>query len=269
MKKLPQTFLPPLLRLFAPFRGDPTFVSFVSFCKTSLSLSALALALVCTARAATTYTFNMDGINTTIPDGDLNGLQNSQTLSGVPGNIFDVNVTLNISGGFNGDYYAYLTHSGSRAVLLNRVGRTSTSNVGYPDAGFGPDASANKFTFDDQAGHDAHLYRTFSYTLNGSGQLTGQWQPDGRNIDPLSVGSAFDGASRSNLLGLFNGLDPNGLWTLYVADVSSGAEGMLMSWGMVIQVPEPSSAALALCALGAGVLSAAARRRSFRARSSR
>src|SRR5437867_9316147 len=143
-------------------------------------------------------------VNATIPDGDLNGYQNSQTVSGLSASISDVNVTLNISGGFNGDLYGYLYHNNTNAILLNRVGRSSTSSVGYPDAGFGPDASANSFTLDDQAGHDVHLYRTFSYSLNGSGQLTGQWQPDGRNLDPLSAGSSFDGAARSNLLGGFN-----------------------------------------------------------------
>jgi hypothetical protein len=133
--------------------------------------------------------------------------------------------------------------------------------VGYPDPGFGPDASANSFTLDDQAAHDVHLYRTFSYTLNGSGQLTGQWQPDGRGIDPLSIGSAFDGAARSNLLGGFNGLDGNGSWTLYLADVSSGGESTLVSWGLQITtVPEPGVATFAGAAL-AGVIWLAARRR--------
>ena len=32
-------------------------------------------------------------------------------------------MTLNLSGGWNGDLYAYLVHNSGFAVLLNRVGR--------------------------------------------------------------------------------------------------------------------------------------------------
>jgi len=44
---------------------------------------------------------------------------------------------------------------------------------------------------DDQAANNIHFYRRFGYALNGSGELTGTWQPGGRAIDPLSAGSAF------------------------------------------------------------------------------
>src|ERR1051325_5736450 len=118
----------------------------------------LALALGTTSLLAYDYTSSANGLNTTIPDGDLNGIQSSQTLSGLSGNVIDIDVTLNLSGGFNGDFYAYLYHNSVSAILLNRVGRTSSSSVGYPDAGFGPDALANSFLFNDQAGHDVHLY---------------------------------------------------------------------------------------------------------------
>jgi subtilisin-like proprotein convertase family protein len=188
-------------------------------------------------------------VNSVIPDGDFNGIQSSLSLSGIASPITDVNVTLTISGGFNGDFYAYLFHNGSSAILLNRVGRTASSGVGYPDAGFGLNASSALFTFDDQGGQDAHLYRTFPYTLNGSGQLTGTWQADGRAIDPLSAGSVFDSALRSNLLNVFNGADPNGTWSLYVADVSSGGEGTLVNWGLdITTVPEPGPTTLLILA---------------------
>jgi subtilisin-like proprotein convertase family protein len=199
-------------------------------------------------------------VNAIIPDGDLNGIQSSMTLSGLPNTISDVNVSLTISGGFNGDFYAYLLHGSTSAILLNRVGRTGSSDVGYPDSGFGTNASSTLFTFDDQGGQDVHLYRTFSYTLNLNGQLTGTWQADGRAIDPLSAGSVFDSASRSRMLNGFNGSDPNGSWTLYIADVSSGGEGTLANWGLSITaVPEPTAGALALT--GATLWFATRRRR--------
>jgi hypothetical protein len=156
-----------------------------------------------------------------------------------------LNVTLQISAGFNGDFYAFLTHDNTTAILLNRVGRNSSHQVGYPDSGFGPDAFANAFTLDDQAATDVHFYRNAAFALNGSGQLTGSWQPDGRTLDPLSAASAFDSATRSAPLSVFNGMDPNGLWTLYVADVSSGGEGTLASWGLQLTlVPEPATGGL-------------------------
>src|SRR2546423_205875 len=57
-----------------------------------------------------------------IPDGSLNGLSDTRTLSGISQpQISDVKVTLNLSGGYNGDLYAYLSHGSTGfAVLLNR-----------------------------------------------------------------------------------------------------------------------------------------------------
>src|SRR5882724_9275604 len=135
-----------------------------------LSISCL-FALACShSLTAATFTYP---VGATIPDGNLNGLQNSQFVTSLSGPITDLNVTLEISGGFNGDFYAFLTHDSATAILLNRVGRNSAHQVGYPDVGFGPNASANAFTLDDQAANDIHFYRSFSFALNGNGQLTG------------------------------------------------------------------------------------------------
>src|SRR5262245_12759647 len=98
-----------------------------------------ALGLSFSSRADT-FTYS---VGATIPDGNLNGVQNSQVITGLSGPITDLNVTLQISGGFNGDFYAFLTHDNATVILLNRVGRNSTHQVGYPDAGFGPDTFAN------------------------------------------------------------------------------------------------------------------------------
>jgi len=208
------------------------------------SAALLALAVIASSVRANVFNYNFSAI---VPDGNLNGVQNSQSITGMLPYMTDVNVTLNINGGFNGDLYAFVTHNGKTAILLNRVGRTSSNGVGYSDAGFGPDASFNAFTLDDQAGHDVHLYHTGAFSVNGSAQVTGSWQPDARNIDPLSSPSAFDNANRFGTLSQFNGFDPNGTWTLFIADTSSGAESTIMSWGLQITaVPEPSAAYLAL-----------------------
>ncbi|PWU17790.1 MAG: PEP-CTERM sorting domain-containing protein [Verrucomicrobia bacterium] len=217
--------------------------------------SCLAVYLVAVAAftavlpGARAFTTTVNNINAPIPDGDLNGYQNSVTVSGLSGPVAHTSVMLDILGGFNGDYYAYLYHNGVSAILLNRVGLSGSNPAGYSDPGFGPNASANPFTLDDLAAVDVHRYQTLGASVNGAGQVTGLWQPDGRAIDPTSPGSVFDTAARSKLLGIFNGMDPNGVWTLYVVDASAGFQGTLVSWGLTV-VPEPGVGSLGLLAFG-------------------
>lgn len=211
------------------------------------------LALVCLAllpRASgqslydETYNFNP---NATIPDGDLNGLALSQNISTSSILSLDsVEVTINISGGFNGDYYAYLVHSTPGgtgfSILLNRVGRTSGNPDGYPDSGL-------TITFSGSAIDDIHLYR--NVTNPGGGALTlGTWSPDGRNVSPFAV---TDATPRTATLDSFNGLNANGTWTLFIADVAPLAQGTIVTWGLHLQgVPEPgtwAAGALAVFAL--------------------
>lgn len=173
-------------------------------------LLTLALAL----SAQTSYAFVYSTGNATIPDNDGNGYYNSQNVSGLSGVISDVNVSLTVSNGFNGDLYAWISHGTGVAVLLNRVGVSSSNAVGYADAGFGLDGQQNRFTLDDQAAQDVHFYHDVDSSLNPVRQLTGIWQPDGRSIDPGSSAGSFDTAPRSNMLSAFNSMDPNGQWTL-------------------------------------------------------
>src|SRR3954453_20849980 len=97
--------------------------------KRPLACLLLSLALIRSSLAVVSST--AINVNSIIPDGDLNGIQSSMTLSGLPNNITDINVTFTIAGGFNGDFYAYLFHNSTSAILLNRAGRTGSSNVGY------------------------------------------------------------------------------------------------------------------------------------------
>jgi subtilisin-like proprotein convertase family protein len=207
--------------------------------KRILAILAIIAALAPMARADFYTTTFSSG--SSIPDGSLIGMQDTRTLSGITFNsISDVDVRLTISGSWNGDLYGYLVHSSGFTVLLNRVGRTSSSSFGYSDGGF-------SVTFDDQASQtvDFHLYQTAA-GYNPT-QITGgtAWRPDGRNIDPASSGSTFDSTSPTALLSSFNGLNPNGTWTLFLADVSGGATSTLTSWGLDITgtaaVPEPPS----------------------------
>src|ERR1019366_9393677 len=86
-----------------------------------------------------------------------------------------------------------------------------------------------------------HPYQLGS-PIFSSGQLTGTWAPDGRNIDPQSSGSVFDAASPTADLSVFNNTSANGAWTLFIADLSGGGQSTLVSWGLtVVTVPEPQT----------------------------
>lgn len=164
-------------------------------------------------------------VNAPVPDGSSLGLASVLNVSTPMGVLSDVNVTLNISNGWNGDLFAYLVHDSGFAVLLNRAGKRATDPLGYDDSGF-------NVTLDDQAAADVHSYRL---TLNAShlvplgGPLTNAWQPDGRAVDPSLV---LDTDARTALLASFNGLNPNGEWVLFVQDDASGDTSTLVSWGL-------------------------------------
>lgn len=192
-------------------------------------------------------------VNSVIPQDDPVGMTSTISFSGVAGVVTGVTLTLDISGGFNGDLYASLTGpSGSMTVLLNRVGMSGTDEFGYSDTGF-------NVTFADGA-PNIHSYQLDTPVFDGDGALTGTWAPDGRTVDPGSPGSAYDTAAPGPDLSVFNGSAADGAWTLFVADMSGGTSATLVSWGLtVVTVPEPQT--WLLLAGGVGVLFALNRRR--------
>ncbi len=174
-----------------------------------------------------------------VPDGNPVGWFDTRALNAtLLTTITDVNVRLTITGGWNGDLYAYLQHSTGISILLNRPGRTSSSGL----ASFGFGDSGMNVAFDDTAANgDSHV------TLTGASILLGgSWQPDGRSANP---GSVLDTDTRTSFLSNFNGMNPNGTWTLFVADMSGGGVSTVTAWGLdITAVPEPGEA------LGTGLL---------------
>src|SRR2546426_2405484 len=154
-----------------------------------------------------------------IPDGDAAGVSDVRTITSVITQISSITVSLDISGEFNGDLYASLRHDSGFSVLLNRPGRTSLSPAGYGDSGL------NVTLSDGAANGDIHLYRTVLAPEAGS-PLTGEWQSDGRNVDP---GLVLDTSPRTAGLDVFNGLNANGEWMLFVADLQSCGANTLQS----------------------------------------
>lgn len=205
-----------------------------------LAASTAACWLPSTAAAAVIWTDTWN-VATKITDDDAAGYSDTRTPSFSPGMVISkVTVTLNFSGGWNGDLYAYLTNGSGFAVLLNRPGRSA----GQED---GSDTSGMSVTFDDAALFDLHD----RIDLLG-GSVTGTWQPDARDVNPLTV---VTGDVRTAFLSSLNGQSASGPLTLFVADLSAGEVSTLDSWSMTVSaVPEPGGH-LALAGLvGGGLL---------------
>jgi len=184
--------------------------------------------------------------NQIIPDNNANGVAFTfNIIAGAPAFITNVTVNLNITGGWNGDLYAYLSHGSGFSVLLNRIGSTSLNPGGSGVPGMNVELSDS--------------YLTDIHTFAGN-PLTGAFAPDGRFVNPFT---ALNTDPRTALLGSFNGLDPNGTWTLFFADVSPLAVSTIQSWtvNIGVAVPEPGSGAL----LGLAVAAALVQRQLSRA----
>ena len=201
----------------------------------SLLLIGLALRAL-PAAAAVSYSWSGPQA---IPDNNGSGLAYHFNLSDAATAITDVSVTLNISGGYNGDLYAYISHGAGFAVLLNQAGRTATSEYGYSTPGFA-------ITFNTSATADIHNYQSLGAAYNGNGQVTGSWAADGRNVAP---GQPYAPTERTAGLGSFTGVDPNGDWVIYFRDASAGGISYLNSFSVgVTAVPEPVNVALGVFA---------------------
>jgi hypothetical protein len=209
-------------------------------------LLAMGLGMALAASAAMGELMSWD-VNALIPDDDSTGLQDTRELSGFTDVIGTLEVWLKISAAtnnlaWNGDLYVTLQHDTGYAVLLNRAGRTESAPLGYGDNGF-------DLTFTIGA-LDIHNYQSHSPVFDLDGRLTGAWGVDGRDVDPDGV---LDMSPRTDMLESFLGLNPNGAWTLFVADMNQNGEAQLDSWGLnVTPIPEPGT--LGLLALGAVAL---------------
>jgi len=193
--------------------------------------SLLLLLLSAPAASAELFFSQLFTVNKLVPDNSTTGLTSSQTINSDITSISSVQVTLNMSGGWNGDLYAYLAHDSGFTVLLNRIGSTS-------DDAFGSGSSGFNVTFGDDW-DDIH-----TASFSDGDPIVGYFSPDGRNVSPFSV---TDNSSRTAFLSSFTGLAGSGLWELFVADLSGGDVANLDSWNLEIAgttstaIPEPSS----------------------------
>ncbi|MCL5099410.1 MAG: hypothetical protein M1608_18130 [Candidatus Omnitrophica bacterium] len=209
---------------------------------------AVWLWLAANAAAQVPILYSFDNLALSIPDNNASGVFNEQTILGPL--VGEVKVRLEIvdagpeAPAFNGDFYVYLQHGSSIAVLLNRPGRTLENPSGYGDPGM------NVTLADNGLNGDIHQYRTTLFSGNSDlplgGPLTdsislGAWAPDARNTDPSTV---TDASERTAPLSVFYSMPATGNWTLFVADLKSSGLGELQSWSLEITpLPEPVDSA--------------------------
>ncbi len=203
--------------------------------KKTFGILLLLLATLASRASSTNATFTATP-GVTVPDANPVGLSSTLNVSGMTGSTINLTVNLDITGGFNGDLYSYLVSpTGTIVVLLDRVGVVSGNPYGYGNAGF-------NITLDSASGNNIHTYQTGGYTISG-GQLIGTWAPDYNTVDPLGDPSTFNATSPTgNTLISLDGADPNGTWTLFMADLSPGGVSTIVSWGLTVStVPEPQT----------------------------
>lgn len=180
--------------------------------------SILAITLMSDANmrgAIYSETFNSGGSIGIIPDGSPIGATFRGVISDIPGGVTVAGLTvgLQLSGGYNGNLYAYLVSpNGSMVVLMNQPGTAINS--------FGAGGAGMNITLSDSSGNNLQ-------NEIGGGILSGTYHAAGS-------------------LANFNGTPAAGTWTLFFSDLTSGGgTSTVSSWSLdVTAVPEPIEMAL-------------------------
>lgn len=156
--------------------------------------------------------------NSTIVDGNPGYIiANTMDLTsaGLGSSLSTLTVTLNISGGMNNGLYGYLkAPNGTTVILMNQPG--------YGVDGYGATGGGMNITLQDVG------------AVNG-------------NIQSETSGSVLSGSyNAAGSLSGFNGVNPDGAWTLYFADtLAGGGNATLSGWSLgITAVPEPVNVAL-------------------------
>ena len=197
-------------------------------------LTVMSVVLTASYAQATLFSGTPLSANSGIlPDGNPVGFVSTMTVDtgGDGSTINGVSLTLNLSGGYNGDLYGYLVNpNGDLAVLLNRVGTEGGDAIqtlyGYAGAGMNVILSDAGMPAGSPVGN-IHSYQDVGGYDITSG--TTAWSPDNNN---------------GNFSALYTG-SAQGTWTLFLADLTGGSQSELLSWGLQVSVvPEPATWAL-------------------------
>ena len=139
--------------------------------KKSIILGVIMMATLVGTAQATLITYNSGTLNAAIPDGNLVGITESTTISGIPQSgdytsmIQNVDVNLNISGGYNGDLYGYLVLQNisgtTTAILLNRIGTSGGDPWGNDGSGIDVTLSSSGALGNIHNAPDRHRIKCF------------------------------------------------------------------------------------------------------------
>ncbi len=188
----------------------------------TVALLLAALLPLPPAQAATATFSNPASI--TIPatdtDGPANPYPSTISVSGLSGTITQVTVTLNsVSHTYPGDLYVLLVSPGGHTTLL------------MADAGENPDIVLGTLTFDDFAAQAIP---------EGGPVVSGTYRPSDWDSSSDSLAAPAPARPYGGTLGVLNGSDPNGTWSLYVWDDSSGDIGSIGGgWSLTITTSVP------------------------------
>jgi hypothetical protein len=200
--------------------GEPDFNKTMSFLHRSLFLTSMAF-VVAAQGGVITEPARVYTVGYTLEDFQDPPALFVQTISDSSIlQLTEVRVGLNLvgatgGGGFAGEIFVSLTKDlGASAVLLNRVGVTSSDAVGFGYDGW------------DVVLRDAAVAGDIHAASLSVGVLKGEWEPDGR-LDATTE-------ARLGMLQVFVGQAGNGEWSLNVADLDYGGIMRLESWSLTL-----------------------------------
>lgn len=157
----------------------------------------------------------------TIPDsGNGSPYPSTIDVSGVSGSVTKVTVTLNS-----------LSHTYPADIGVLLVGPAGQSVVLMRTCGGGNDVNGVTLTFDDAASNALPFGE-------GSPPITsGTYKPTDQGLERTFPAPAPYGAPTGTTLSIFNSLDPNGAWSLYVEDFSEEDSGSIAGgWSLRIEI---------------------------------
>lgn len=182
---------------------------------------ATLLTLLALPGAASAAVYSFSGGALTISDANSSDpYPASIMISGIPASetVVDVDITIsNITHSFIDDVAALVGGpAGQYVVLFDGVGAESQ-------------VLDQVWVFDDGAGQPIPT---------GGDPNSGTWRPNDE------YGSTFPSpvpdAAHPATLATFNNANPNGMWTLYVADFTAGDSGSIGGWTVrITTIPEP------------------------------
>ena len=172
--------------------------------------------------ASQTLTYGTGSGGLAIPDGSPVGVASQMLFNqNTTGNqMIDVTVDLTISGGYNGNLYAYLiSPTGTLVVLMNQPG---SAPFYAPGSGMNNVTLGSSGTSIQSAPETAGVQLTGTYAAAGS-------------LSNIAAPGGNDGTGQ-------------GTWTLFFADLTrGGGQAYLDSWSLNLTVvPEPVTLALGL-----------------------